>query len=371
MIVDYMLLEMECQCRHDAYHAKNPEPQMNNQSQIKNRKWMYVLPPEGLVGGQNYEHQEEMISTSLSEGEVIVEAAYISVDPYMRINQSKRPTYNPEPHAVNTVQTAGVVGRVIHSAAPAIKTGDWVEGMLGWQTHAKVHHSMLRKLDPTLAPVSTALGVLGMPGRTAWFGLTESGKPHAGEVVVVSGAAGAVGSLVAQFAKRHGAKVLGIAGGAEKCRWLTETLRLDWALDYKLFDNAQKMSDVIKEMTGGVDVYFDNVGGMATDAIMPIINRRARIVICGQISQYSGGLDEPELGPRFLHHMLYQRATIQGMLARDYIHRMDEMIRVVAPWVQSGEIIFEETIVDGFEQLPTALNSLFTGEHRGKLLVKV
>ena len=126
----------------------------------------------------------------------------------------------------------------------------------------------------------------------------------------------------------------------------------------------------IKRLTGGVDVYFDNVGGMVTDAIIPVINRRARIVICGQISQYSGGLETPEPGPRLLHHMLYQRATIQGMLARDYLHRMDEMIRIVAPWVKAGEIVFEETVIDGFEQLPSALNSLFTGEHRGKLLVK-
>jgi hypothetical protein len=149
------------------------------------------------------------------------------------------------------------------------------------------------------------------------------------------------------------------------------TLGLDWALDYKAFESADALGAAIKEKTGGVDVYFDNVGGWITDAIIPIINRRARIVICGTISQYSGGLDAPELGPRFLHHMLYQRATIQGMLARDYLHRMDEMIRIVGPWVQRGEIVFEETVVTGFEKLPATLNQLFTGDHRGKLLVEV
>jgi NADPH-dependent curcumin reductase CurA len=209
-----------------------------------------------------------------------------------------------------------------------------------------------------------------MPGRTAWFGLTESGKPHAGEVVVVSGAAGAVGSLVVQFAKRHGARVLGIAGGKAKCDWLRDTLGADWAIDYKAHASADSLGAQIKALTGGVDVYFDNVGGMVTDAVIPLINRRARIVICGQISQYSGGLETPELGPRLLHHMLYQRATIQGMLARDYVHRMDEMLHIVAPWVKAGEIVFEETIVQGFAQLPATLNSLFTGEHRGKLLVQ-
>ena len=308
---------------------------------------------------------------ALSAGEVLVEAKYISVDPYMRINQSLTPTYNAEPHPLNAVQNAGVVGRVLVSKAATLVAGDWVEGMLGWQTHARCHHSTVRKLNPALAPVSTALGVLGMPGRTAWFGLTECGRPHAGEVVVVSGAAGAVGSLVAQFAKRQGCRVLGIAGGQAKCDWLTTSLSLDWALDYKAFADADALAAAIKALTGGVDVYFDNVGGWITDAVIPIINRRARIVICGTISQYSGALDTPELGPRFLHHMLYQRATIQGLLARDYAHRMDEMLRIIGPWVQRGELVFEETIVKGFDQLPLALQELFTSDHRGKVLVEV
>ena len=308
---------------------------------------------------------------ALSAGEVLVEAKYISVDPYMRINQSLKPTYNAEPHPLNAVQNAGVVGRVLVSKAATLVAGDWVEGMLGWQTHARCHHSTVRKLNPALAPVSTALGVLGMPGRTAWFGLTECGRPHAGEVVVVSGAAGAVGSRVAQFAKRQGCRVLGIAGGQAKCDWLTTSLSLDWALDYKAFADADALAAAIKALTGGVDVYFDNVGGWITDAVIPIINRRARIVICGTISQYSGALDTPELGPRFLHHMLYQRATIQGLLARDYAHRMDEMLRIIGPWVQRGELVFEETIVKGFDLLPLALQGRFTSDHRGKVLVEV
>jgi NADPH-dependent curcumin reductase CurA len=334
------------------------------------RRWIYRRHPTGIVGPEHYELLEAPLQSELSEGEVLVRAHWLSVDPYMRINQSSKPTYNELPHALDTVQTAGVVGEVMASRAPAYAAGDWVEGMLGWQTHARVHASVLRKLDPALAPVSTALGVLGMPGRTAWFGLTESGRPHAGEVVVVSGAAGAVGSLVAQFAKRHGCRVLGIAGGAAKCAWLQSALGLDAALDYKAFADAEALSAAIRQATGGVDVYFDNVGGWITDAVIPLVNRRARIVVCGTISQYSGGLDAPELGPRFLHHMLYQRATIQGMLARDYLHRMDEMIRIVGPWVQRGEIVFEETVVHGFERLPQALNQLFTGDHRGKLLVR-
>ncbi len=338
---------------------------------IQNSQWLYRRHPDGIVGPEHYELHQQELSTTLSAGEVLLESRYISVDPYMRINQSLKPTYNELPHPLNAVQSAGVVSLVLASSVPHIEVGDWVEGLTGWQTHARVHHSVLRKLDPKIAPVSTALGVLGMPGRTAWFGLTESGRPRAGDVVVVSGAAGAVGSLVAQFAKLHGCRVLGIAGGSAKCAWLTDTLHLDWAVDYKAHPNAASLSEHIRQLVGGVDVYFDNVGGLVSDAIIPLINRRARIVICGSISQYSGGLDNPELGPRFLHHLLYQRATIQGMLARDYLHRMDEMLKAVAPMVQAGQIRFEETVVHGFEKLPETLNSLFTGDHRGKLLVEV
>jgi NADPH-dependent curcumin reductase CurA len=337
---------------------------------ITQQQWIYRQQPAGAITADHYELVEQQLDTTLGDSEVLLESRYFSVDPYMRIGQSSKPTYDPDPHPLNTVQQSGVVSQVLASRAAGFAAGDWVYSYSGWQTHARVHASGLRKLDPAQAPVTTALGVLGMPGRTAWFGLTESGKPHAGEVVVVSGAAGAVGSLVVQFAKRHGARVLGIAGGKAKCDWLRDTLGADWAIDYKAHASADSLGAQIKALTGGVDVYFDNVGGMVTDAVIPLINRRARIVICGQISQYSGGLETPELGPRLLHHMLYQRATIQGMLARDYVHRMDEMLHIVAPWVKAGEIVFEETIVQGFAQLPATLNSLFTGEHRGKLLVQ-
>lgn len=334
-------------------------------------QWIYRRQPAGQITADHYELVEQALSTTLASDEVLLACRYFSVDPYMRIGQSSKPTYDQDPHPLDTVQQAGVVSQVLASNAAGFTEGDWVTSYTGWQTHARVHASALKKLDPEQAPVTTALGVLGMPGRTAWFGLTESGKPHAGEVVVVSGAAGAVGSLVVQYAKRHGALVLGIAGGGAKCDWVRHALGADWAIDYKAHASAESLSAAIRDATGGVDVYFDNVGGMVTDAVIPLINRRARIVICGQISQYGGGLETPDMGPRLLHHMLYQRATIQGMLARDYVHRMDEMTRIVAPWVRSGEIVFEETIMEGFRQLPAALNSLFTGDHRGKLLVTV
>jgi NADPH-dependent curcumin reductase CurA len=337
---------------------------------IENTQWIYVSHPSGLIGPEHYQLQTQALSTELANGELLLQTRYLSVDPYMRIIQSKTPTFDELPHALGSVQSAAGVALVLDSKSPNFSAGDWVEGPIGWQKHAKLQASSLRKLDPQQAPVSTALGVLGMPGRTAWFGLMEAGRPKPGDVLVVSGAGGAVGSLVAQLGKRAGCAVLGIAGGAEKCAWLIDTLKLDHALDYRRHD-LQSLSQEIAKRVGKVDVYFDNVGGWISDAVIPNIARRARIVICGSISQYSGALDAPELGPRFLHHMLYQRATMQGILARDYTHRMDEMLKVMTPLVASNELVFEHTLVHGFAQLPMTLQSLFTGSHRGKLIVEV
>ena len=332
------------------------------------RQWRYTRMPDGLVGPEHYTLVEAPLDPDLAEGEALVEAAFWSVDPYMRIQQSRTPTYTL-PHPLDAVQAGAVVGRVVASRTAALAPGDWVEGPLGWQTHAKAHGSALRRLDPALAPPSTALGVLGMPGRTAWFGLMEAGRPKPGDVVAVSAAGGAVGSLVVQFAKRAGATVVAIAGGAEKCDWLRERLGADVALDYRALAGPAALETALRERVGGIDVYFDNTGGWISDALLPTIRRGARIVICGAISQYGGGLDTPEFGPRFTHHLLYQRATMQGILARDFLHRMDEMLATVGPWVRRGEIVFEQTVTHGFETLPAVLQSLFTGRHRGKRLV--
>ncbi|HEY9718588.1 MAG TPA: NADP-dependent oxidoreductase [Trichormus sp.] len=337
---------------------------------LANKQWIYVKRPSGRVTSEHYELRESEMSEQLAANEVLLEAKYISVDPYMRIQQHATKTWE-EPHPLNTVQGAGAIGVVIASKSEKWREGDWALGYTGWQKYCKCHAGDLEKLDPQAAPVTTALGVLGMPGRTAWFGLMDAGQPKPGEVVVVSGAAGAVGSLVVQFAKRAGCRVYGIAGGAAKCAFLTEQLGLDGAFDYRAHNTAQQLSDEIQRQTQGVDVYFDNVGGWITDAIIPLINKRARVIICGAISQYDGGLDHPEQGPRFLHHLLYQRATIQGILARDYKHRMNEMRPIVEKWVTNKEIVFEETIIDGFENLPDTLNSLFDGRHRGKVMVRV
>jgi NADPH-dependent curcumin reductase CurA len=334
-----------------------------------NRQWIYRARPSGPVGSEHYE-LVTTVATAPSDGEALIGARYLSVDPYMRIQQAARRTWET-PHQLGVVQGGAVVGQVLALGSPAgaLRIGDWVVAYTGWQELGRCHISQLTKLDPEAAPVRTALGALGMPGRTAWFGLMEAGRPRPGDVLVVSGAAGAVGSLVVQFGKRAGCRVVGIAGGPEKCRIVREQLGADVALDYRLRDPAGLAAD-LERATGGIDVYFDNVGGTITDAVLPLINLRGRVVICGQVSQYDGALDEPGLGPRFLHHLLFQRATIQGVLARDYAHRADEYTRIAAPWVRDGSLVVKETIVDGFDRLPWALSEMLRGGNVGKMLVR-
>ena len=336
----------------------------------QNQQWIYSKRPEARVSAEHYELRTVPMPSALSQNEVLIAAQYFSVDPYMRIQQAQRDTYDV-PHPLGIVQQGSVVGTVIASSSEKFKVGDWVLSYTGWQKFAICHANELQKLNPEQAAPSTALGVLGMPGRTAWFGLMEAGKPRPGDTLVVSGAAGAVGSLVTQFGKKAGCKVVGIAGGADKCRYLLDTLKLDAAIDYRTFKTCAELATAVQNATGGVDIYFDNVGGWITDAVIPLIKLRARIIICGTIAQYDGGLDKPDLAPRFLQHMLFKRASIQGILARDYAHRMDEMRAVVSPWLKSGEIFLPETIMHGFEQLPAALSALFEGKNTGKMIVAV
>ncbi|GAA4277366.1 NADP-dependent oxidoreductase [Aquimarina mytili] len=342
-------------------------------TEFKNKQWIYTKRPEKLVDDSHYTLNESTINTAqLRPGQAIIHSEFFSVDPYMRIQQSSKDTWE-EPHPLNTIQGGAVVGKIIaiNDIQSDLNEGDWVLSYTGWQEYAIADISSLRKLDPREVPVTTALGVLGMPARIAYFGLIEAGKPKQGETVVVSGASGAVGQVVAQIAKIKGCKVVGIAGSDEKTKYLRETLNLDAVINYKKHSSALAMKNVLSRVCPeGIDIYYDNVGGYITDAIFEVINLRARIIICGQISQYSGGLDDPELGPRFLHKMLYKRATIQGVLARDYNDRMDEMLKEMTPWVKDESLKYKETIVHGFENLPKALNMLFFGKNTGKLIVK-
>lgn len=337
---------------------------------LKNKRWIFSSRPgNDKVGSAHYTYDEVDMEATCAANEVIVENKYISVDPYMRIHQAERFTFDV-PHPFGVVQGGGACGIVVVSNHPKFQAGDWVFGLLGWQKYAKTHGNDLTKLDTRVSP-TTSLGVLGLPGRTAWFGLMDTGRPRPGETVVVSAAAGATGSLVAQFAKKAGCRVIGIAGGPQKCAFLMDKLKLDGAIDYKEFNTTEQMAAEVERLTGGVDVYFDNTGGWITDAIIPLIKLRARIIVCGQITQYNGKIDRPELGPRFMHHLLFKRATMGGMLARDYLYRMDEMRAIVTPWVIDGSLVCEETIVEGFEKLPDALGMLFDGSNLGKLIVQV
>jgi len=342
-------------------------------SKFQNRQWIYSKRPEKLVDQSHYTLKENAIAISdLKSGQALLKSAYFSVDPYIRIQQSKNNTWE-EPHPLDTVQGGAVVCQIVAINDPktTLKKGDWVLSYTGWQEYAITEINNLRLLNPKEVSVTTALGVLGMPARIAYFGLLEAGLPKKGETVVVSGASGAVGQVVIQIAKIKGCKVIGIAGSDEKTKLLKEKIGIDEAINYKRYSSAKEMYQELQKLSPeGIDIYYDNVGGYITDAVLEHINLNARIIICGQISQYSGGLDTPEMGPRFLHKILYQRATIKGVLARDYNDRMDEMLSEMTPWVQDGLIQYQETIIEGFNKLPTALNMLFFGKNMGKLIVK-
>lgn len=261
----------------------------------------------------------------------------------------------------------GVAGQVVESNHPQFASGDIVQGMFGWQQYAVSDGTGVRKVDPSLAPISTALGVLGMPGLTAYFGLLDIGKPQPGETVVISGAAGAVGSIVGQIAKMRGCHVVGVAGSDEKVQWLTEELGFDSAFNYKTTPYYYRK--LLTLCPKGIDVYFDNVGGEITDAVIRLINVRARLVICGQISQYN--LEKPESGPRWLWALIVNQARVEGFLVHQFADRHEEALREMASWVKEGKLKYRETIVDGIENAPRAFIGILMGENIGKQLVKI
>jgi len=301
----------------------------------------------------------------LNDGEVSVRTLYISVDPYLRGRMREGRSYIP-PFEVGQVIMSGVVGEVVESRAPEFAPGDIVTGMLGWRLHNVAKAPELRKVDPRVAPITTALGVLGMPGLTAYFGLLDLGKPKEGETVVVSGAAGAVGMTVCQIAKIKGCRAVGIAGSDEKNRYLKAELGVDAAINYKSPEMRQALKDACPK---GVDVYFDNVGGEISDAVLPLLNHGARIVICGQISLYN--LDKPDVGPRPQPYLLVNSALMKGFIVTEYATRFAEGVMNLAQWLVAGKLKYAETVAEGFENTPNAFIGLFSGENLGKQIVKV
>jgi NADPH-dependent curcumin reductase CurA len=330
-----------------------------------NRQIQLASRPKGMPTHETFSMVEGPVPTP-GDGEVLVRTLYLSVDPYMRGRMNEGKSYVP-PFKLGHVLTGGVVGEVVASQDPTFKAGDLVTGHLGWQDYSLAPAAQLQRVDASLAPIETALGVLGMPGLTAYFGLLDIGRPQAGETVVVSGAAGAVGLVVGQIARLQGCRVVGIAGTERKTRYLKEALGFDAAIDYKASgDLAEALKAACPD---GVDVYFDNVGGPISDAVMALINPHARIPICGQISLYN--LETPDIGPRVQPLLLTRTALMQGFLVGQFAARYPEALTQLAQWLRDGALRYEETVTEGLEHAPDAFLGLFTGENLGKALVHI
>ena len=331
-----------------------------------NRQITLAARPAGLPKPSDFALVTVAIP-ELGEGEVLSRVVYLSVDPYMRGRMTGKRGY-ADPIDLGDVIVGGTVSKVIESKHPRFAPGDYVQGMLGWQDLGIAHGNDLRKIDPQLAPLSTALGVLGMPGLTAYFGLLDIGRPQPGDTVAVSGAAGAVGSIVGQIAKIKGCRVVGIAGTDAKVEWLTGELGFDAAFNYKTTDDYYA---VISELCPrGVDVYFDNVGGAISDAVIRRINPYARIALCGQISQYN--VEQPEVGPRIiLTTILVRTARLEGFLVYQFTNRYKEGIVQMARWLAEGKLNYREQFTEGLESAPEAFIGMLTGANTGKQLVKV
>ncbi len=320
--------------------------------------------PEGAPKPEDFELAEVPLPEPAA-GEVLVRNSYLSVDPYMRNRMRDVKSYVP-PYQVGKVMDGGAVGQVVASNGGRFAEGTWVQGLNGWREHFVSNGDGLFEVDPGLAPISTSLGVLGMPGLTAYAGLMEFGKPQEGETLFVSGAAGAVGSAVGQMARLKGCRVVGSAGSAEKVEWLTGELGFDAAFNYKEVDlNAALREHCPK----GIDIYFDNVGGDHLAAALARMRVHGRIPLCGAISQYNA--EERQPGPENFLAVLPNRLTIRGFIVLDHFGLLKQFTAEAGPWVKSGELKYRETIVDGIERMPDAFIGLLEGENIGKMLVRV
>lgn len=329
-----------------------------------NHQFRLAARPVGEPKRSDWNYTEEP-ARSPNDNEVLIKVQYLSLDPAMRGWMNEGKSYVP-PVQIGEVMRAGGVGQVVESKHPGFKAGDFVYGTLGIQKYATVDGKGLTKVDPQAAPLPVYLGALGMPGMTAYFGLLDVGKPKEGETVVVSGAAGAVGTVVGQIAKIKGCRVVGIAGGKEKCDYITRELGFDAAIDYKSEDVKKSLR---QHCPKGVDVYFDNVGGEILDIVLTQLAMRARIVICGAISQYNSTTGVR--GPANYMSLLVNRASMTGMLVFDYAARYPEGARDMAGWIAAGKLKTREDIVEGIETFPETLLKLFRGENTGKLVLKV
>ena len=322
------------------------------------REVVLVARPQGAPRESDFAVRE-VEEREPGEGEVLVRNVFVSVDPYMRSRMSGIRTY-VGPYELGDPIDGGAVGRVVASNDDRFAEGDWVLSGLGWCEQGVSDARRLRKVDPEIAPPSTALGVLGMPGLTAWVGLVDIGAVKEGDVMYVSGAAGAVGSAAAQIGKLKGLRVIGSAGSPEKVEWL-RSLGID-AFDYHETAAKEALAD-------GIDVYFDNVGGAQLEAALHALRPFGRVVACGSISRYND--ERPEPGPRNLALIVTKRLRVQGFIVMDHGDRYPAFLAEVAPWVRDGKVAYRETIVEGLERLPSAFAGLFRGDNVGKMLVRV
>jgi len=329
-----------------------------------NKQWRLASRPVGAPKRENWEYVEAEIPKA-KEGEIVVKVHYVSLDPAMRGWMNDAKSYI-EPVAIGEVMRAGTVGEVIESRCEAFSAGDYVYGHFGVQAYAAVAPNGVHKVDPALAPLPTYLGVLGMPGMTGYFGLLKTGQPKAGETVVVSGAAGAVGGVVGQIAKIKGCRVVGIAGGEEKCAYLINELGFDAAIDYKAENVKKALRSACPQ---GIDVFFDNVGGEILDDVLTQINLHARIVICGAISQYNN--TEAVKGPSNYLSLLVNRARMEGIVVFDNAKEYGKAAKEMAAWIQAGKLKAKEHVVEGIEHFPETLMMLFNGGNKGKLVLKI
>ena len=330
-------------------------PETNRQVLLKRR-------PNGMPVPEDFAVVDAPLPEP-GEGQVLLRGIYLSLDPYMRGRISGQRSY-AKPTALDEVIEGRVVGRVLRSRHPGFAEGDYASGGYGWQTHSAVDGGGLTKLDPNAAPISTALGILGMPGLTAYVGLKTIGQPKAGETVVISAASGAVGAVAGQLAKREGCRVVGIAGGADKCRYVTDELGFDTCLDHR-GDLAAALDAACPK---GIDVYFENVGGAVQRAVYPRLNDFGRMIMCGMISEYNDA--DPRPGPSLVA-AVRKRLRIQGFIVSDHATLRPEYLAMAAPLVKAGTLKYREDIVDGIDNAPAAFIGLLQGKNFGKLVVRL
>jgi NADPH-dependent curcumin reductase CurA len=331
-----------------------------------NRQWRLAERPTGLIEERNFRWTEEPVPDISSDGQILVRNLYLSCDPTQR-GWIARNTYLPAV-PIGDVVRSFAVGRVEKSKSPAFREGDLVQGLFGWQDYALVRADAppaLRKLLPGV-PIELQMSALGSTGLTAYFGLLDVGRPQPGETVLVSGAAGATGSIAGQIARIKGCRAIGIAGGRDKCEWLVKEARFDMAIDYKSEDVASKLRDACPN---GVDIYFDNVGGELLDVVLAQLALRGRIILCGAIATYNDAEQRP--GPKNYMNLLLKRGRMEGFLVLDYLARAEEAGMQLFSWLQETRLVDRVDVQHGLENAPRALRRLFLGENKGKQLVKI